>query len=87
MQAAWITPAGKMTRWQFGPDLPAWGMKGAPQTAKLYQSATVIAGNRLYVLGGFQSIREVTKDTWSIDLKPYQEPEWVKAAREKAGKK
>ena len=86
VQAAWIKPDGHVTRWQFGPDLPAWGVKGPAQVAKLYQSAAVITGNRLYVLGGFQSIREVTKNTWSIDLKPYQEPDWVKQARAKQSK-
>jgi len=86
VQAAWISPDGKITRWQYGPDMPTWGMKGTVQPVRLYQSAAVIAANRLFVLGGFQSIREVTKLTWSIELKPYQEPEWVKQARAKQGK-
>ena len=87
VQAAWISPAGKLTRWQFGPELPAWGMKGAPQSARLYQSAAVIAGDRLYVIGGFLSIREPTKNTWGIDLKPYKEPDWVKEYKARREKK
>jgi len=87
VQAAWINPQGILTRWQFGPELPDWDVKGSRQPAKLYQSTCVIAGNRLYVLGGFLSVREPTKNVWSIALKPYAEPDWVKAQREKAGKK
>jgi hypothetical protein len=87
VQAAWISPDGRITRWQYGPDMPAWGMKGPVQPVRLYQSAAVIADNRLFVLGGFLSIREVSKLTWSINLKPYQEPEWVKGWRERQGKK
>jgi len=87
VQASWIDPEGRITAWQTGPDMPAWDLKGPRQGVKLYYSAAVVANDRFYVLGGFQSIREATKMTWSMGLKPYQEPEWVKKAREKAEKK
>jgi hypothetical protein len=81
-QAAWVNPkTGALTRWQFGKDLPLWGAKGAPQTARLYQSAAVIAGNHMVVLGGFLFVRECTDLVWVQPLKDYREPDWVKGAK------
>jgi hypothetical protein len=81
-QAAWINPvSGALTRWQFGPNLPLWGAKGSPQTARLYQSTAVIAANHLVVLGGFLFVRECTDFVWVQLLRDYREPDWVKGAK------
>ncbi|MEK7474471.1 MAG: hypothetical protein AAB152_02450 [Candidatus Coatesbacteria bacterium] len=81
-QAAWINAkTGALTRWQFGKELPLWGAKGAPQTARLYQSAAAIAANHMVVLGGFLFVRECTDLVWVQPLKDYREPDWVKGAR------
>ncbi len=87
VQAAWIDEDGKLTRWQFGKEMPAWGIKGPRQPVRLYQTAAAVAGGRLYVIGGFLSIREPTTHTWSIGLKSYRDPDWVKARKAKAAGK
>jgi hypothetical protein len=81
-QASWINPVkGHLTRWQFGPELPLFGVRGAPQGARLYQTAAVIAGDYVYVLGGFLYIREPTAEVLVQRLKPYQEPSWLKSKK------
>jgi len=78
-QASWINPkTNEISRWLFGPELPLLGVKGSPQSARLYQTAAVIVGDRMYVLGGFLFVRELTPLVWSMALKPYAEPGWVK---------
>jgi hypothetical protein len=82
VQASWINPrTNALTRWQFGPNLPLWGAKGAPQTARLYQSAALIAGNHMVVLGGFLFVRECTDLVWVQALRDYREPDWLKSAK------
>ncbi len=81
-QAAWINPdTGKLTRWQFGPELPLFGEKGAPQSARLYLSAAAVAGDHLIVAGGFLFVRECTSLVWVHALKPYQAPARGNAAK------
>lgn len=81
-QASWINPkTGALSRWLFGHDLPLWGAKGAPQTARLYESAAVIAGDHMVVLGGFLFVRECTDLVWVQPLKDYREPDWVKGTK------
>ena len=83
-QACWIDPSrGKMTRWQFGPEIPLFGTKGAPQKARVYQSAAVIAREQVLLLGGFLYIREATPEVWVMPLKKYEEPAWLKNAKKK----
>jgi hypothetical protein len=83
-QACWVNPVkDKLTRWQFGPDLPLFGAKGAPQKARVFQSAAVIADDHALVLGGFLFIREVTPEVWVMPLKKYEEPDWLKAAKKR----
>ncbi len=81
-QASWINPkTGKITRWQTGPDLPLFGEKGAPQSARLYLSAAAVAGDHLIVAGGFLFVRECTSLVWVHALQPYRAPEWVSAGK------
>jgi len=78
-QASWINPkTNEISRWLFGPELPLYGVKGAPQPARVYQTAAVIVGDRMFVLGGFLFVRELTPLVWSMPLKPYAEPAWLK---------
>jgi hypothetical protein len=79
VQSSWINPkTNEISRWLFGPELPLYGVKGQPQSARVYQSAAAIVGDRLYVLGGFLFVRELTDTVWSMPLKPYAEPAWLK---------
>lgn len=81
-QAAWINPkSGKVTRWQFGPELPFFGEKGAPQSARLYLSAAAVSGDFLVVAGGFLFVRECTDLVWIHPLAPYRAPDWLGAAK------
>jgi len=82
-QASWINPVeGQLTGWQFGPKLPLYGVLSVmPQNARLYQTASAIVGNTLYVLGGFLYTRELTPEVWVQSLKPYQEPYWLKTKK------
>jgi len=87
-QSCWIDPIkGKLTRWQFGPELPLFGVKGAPQTARVYQSRAVIARDHVFLLGGFLYIRESTPEVWVMPLKKYEEPAWLKDKRGDGKKK
>ena len=79
-QASWINPRkGTLTRWQSGPELPLYGVKGAPQTARLYQSSAAIVNRTAYVVGGFLFVRECTPEVWIQKLGAYVEPDWLKA--------
>lgn len=81
-QASWINPkSGKITRWQFGPELPLFGEKGAPQSARLYLTAATVVGDHLVVAGGFLFVRECTPLVWVHALQPYRAPERLGAAK------
>ncbi len=82
VQASWIDPrSDKITRWQFGPSIPLFGQKGGPRDVRLYQSAAAVAENNLYVLGGFQYVREMTSDVWRMPLAEYRPPSWLPPAK------
>lgn len=81
-QASWVNPrSGKITRWQFGPSIPLYGRKGAPRNVRLYSSQAAIAEGNLYVLGGFQYVREMTSDVWRMPLAEYRPPSWLQSAK------
>ena len=77
-QASWIDPKGRLTAWQWGPELPLFDVKGRPTSARVYRTAAVVLGDYFYVLGGFMYVREPSSDVWVQKLKSYEEPNWVK---------
>lgn len=82
VQASWVDPRkNKITRWQFGPSLPLFNRKGAPRAARLYNSTAAVAGNNLFVLGGFEYVREMTADVWRMPLAEYRPPSWLPSAK------
>lgn len=84
-QASWISPEkGWLTDWQFGPKLRRFNVLGGPQDARLFHTAAVLAGDFLYVLGGYLYVREPTAEVLVMRLREYADPEWLKAKRARA---